>query len=77
MRDKHTQVNVAPSLRVKWRKFESNFTDADLMKIAKRKRLNIVAVISHCKAASGRDELINRLQNLIDVDVYGSCGNLE
>jgi hypothetical protein len=32
------------------------------------------AVISHCKAISGRDDYIKELQSFVDVDVFGNCG---
>jgi alpha-1,3-fucosyltransferase len=31
--------------------------------------------VSHCKAFSNRDLLAEKLQQFIDVDIYGKCGN--
>lgn len=33
--------------------------------------------VSHCGTISRRDELAEKLSNLIDVDIYGKCGKLK
>ena len=33
--------------------------------------------MSHCDAYSRRDEVAEELQQFIDVDIYGKCGNME
>lgn len=32
--------------------------------------------VSNCDAPSGRDQLTKKIQEFVDVDVYGDCGNL-
>jgi alpha-1,3-fucosyltransferase len=47
------------------------------MRIVKGKTKTAAQFISHCNAPSQRDQLVQKLQSLgIDVDIYGSCGNL-
>lgn len=77
IKDKKTNLVVAPSLDVKWKRFESNFTNLDLLQRAMLKRKGIVAVMSHCEAKSRRDILIKNLTKFMDVSVYGKCGNLK
>ena len=32
--------------------------------------------VSNCKSLSARNEFVNRLKTLIDIDIYGKCGNM-
>ncbi|KAH9384817.1 hypothetical protein HPB48_026835 [Haemaphysalis longicornis] len=34
-----------------------------------------VCAVSHCGAASGRDDYVKQLRKYVNVDVYGSCGD--
>ena len=41
------------------------------------KRKNIAWIVSHCKTDIKREEYVKKLQQYIDVDVYGNCGQLK
>ena len=34
-------------------------------------------IVSHCNTPSGRDQYVNSMTHIINVDIYGRCGNLE
>lgn len=73
--DRITDLKILPSPDVRWRPFERNFTDLKLINMTMtKKKKNIVAVISHCKALSKRDLVIRSLRKFIQIDVYGKCG---
>jgi alpha-1,3-fucosyltransferase len=46
------------------------------MEIIKRKSRTALWFVSQCNRNSGRDDLAKKLQKIIDVDIYGECGNL-
>lgn len=47
-----------------------------MLDIAKRKTKAAAWFVSHCNAFSKRDELARKLQEYVDVDIYGKCGTL-
>ena len=51
--------------------------DTDLMKanFAQGRSKLVAWFVSHCQAKSKRLEYVRHLQNYIDVDIYGKCGN--
>lgn len=42
----------------------------------RNKNRTVAWFVSHCNVFSHRDDLVRNLQEFIDVDVYGKCGNL-
>ncbi|XP_070490937.1 alpha-(1,3)-fucosyltransferase C-like [Chironomus tepperi] len=72
--DIETGAVVAPSKGAKWRKPEA-VHDPKVLKLIKSKSKMATWFVSHCKAFSNRDLLAKRLQQFIDVDIYGKCGN--
>uniref|UniRef100_A0A0N5ATZ6 Fucosyltransferase n=1 Tax=Syphacia muris TaxID=451379 RepID=A0A0N5ATZ6_9BILA len=46
-------------------------------KLIQKKSKAIAWFVSHCSTSSLRELYINELQKFIEVDVYGSCGNLK
>jgi hypothetical protein len=62
---------------VKWKRFDENYFDENFYNSVKFKSKNKMAIIvSHCKAPSRRNVLINKISEHFPVDVYGRCGNL-
>lgn len=74
--DIQTEVVVAPSKGVKWREPDKYFADENLLNFVKEKTKDVVWVASHCYAPSNRQFLIQEIQNYMNVDIYGKCGNL-
>jgi alpha-1,3-fucosyltransferase len=50
--------------------------DPDMHKIVTQKQKTAAWFVSHCDVDSKRNDLARKLQQYIDVEVYGSCGNL-
>lgn len=50
--------------------------EAHLVNYAASKTKMAAWFISNCRSMSGRDDMVDRLSELIQVDRYGSCGNL-
>ncbi|XP_070490575.1 alpha-(1,3)-fucosyltransferase C-like [Chironomus tepperi] len=74
--DKETGSIVAPSKYVKWREPEA-VDDPQLLKFIKQSKTKQAAwFLSHCGAKSFRDNLGTKIQEFMDVDIYGACGNL-
>lgn len=46
------------------------------MEIVLNKQKTAAWFVSHCNVFSKRDDLVKRIQEFIDVDVYGKCGTL-
>jgi hypothetical protein len=42
----------------------------------RNKKKSIAWIVSHCQTSSQRENYVNKLRKYIDIDVYGSCGNL-
>lgn len=51
-------------------------TDNEVLQLVKGKQKFAAWIVSHCNTFSGRDEFVRKLQEFIDVDVFGKCGNL-
>lgn len=51
--------------------------DSNLLQQAQHKTKTAAWFVSHCNAYSKRDELTQKLQEYIDVDIYGKCGTLQ
>lgn len=51
-------------------------SDSKLFDIVNNKSKSIAWFVSNCNAISGRDRLTQKLQEFVDVDVYGKCGTL-
>lgn len=51
-------------------------TDEKIFKLIKAKHRTAAWFVSHCKTDSKRDDVARNLQDFIDVDIYGQCGNL-
>jgi alpha-1,3-fucosyltransferase len=47
-----------------------------MLALAKGKQKTAAWFVSHCDTFSKRENLVEKLQNFIDVDVYGKCGTL-
>lgn len=47
-----------------------------MFEIIEKKRKTAAWFVSHCEVMSRRGELVNKLKQFIDVDVYGKCGTL-
>jgi hypothetical protein len=42
----------------------------------KNKKKSIAWIVSHCHTSSQRENYVRKLSKYIDIDIYGSCGNL-
>jgi alpha-1,3-fucosyltransferase len=51
--------------------------DPAVIELVKSKSKMAAWMVSHCNMHSGRDQLTKRLQEFIEVDIYGQCGTLE
>jgi Glycosyltransferase family 10 (fucosyltransferase) C-term len=60
-----------------FKNLSSHQVDNELLKLAKGKQKTAAWFASHCGVFSKRDELVEKLQEFIDVDVYGKCGSLK
>lgn len=52
-------------------------TDHKLLQLAQNKQKMAAWFVSNCDAFSKRELLAKKLQEFIDVDIYGKCGTLE
>ncbi|XP_055523455.1 alpha-(1,3)-fucosyltransferase C [Wyeomyia smithii] len=68
---------IAPNESPLWRSNWHTYTNATLLELATRKSKMGVQFVSHCGAFSRRDELVQQIQQLMEVDVYGKCGTME
>lgn len=50
--------------------------DKRLHSVFKRKSKAAAWFVSHCSVFSKREELVRKLQQYIDIDIYGKCGTL-
>ncbi|KAL7011759.1 hypothetical protein ACKWTF_014432 [Chironomus riparius] len=74
--DIETSSIVAPSRDVKWKKPEI-VDDPELLKFIKTSKTKMAAWFSsHCGVASNRENLAKKIQEFMQVDIYGKCGNL-
>jgi alpha-1,3-fucosyltransferase len=74
--DRETQHTVDPSTNVNWKNVDENFVDEKVLKLLTNKTKTAAWLVSHCKAPSKRDNLTQKLQHFIDVDIMGECGTL-
>lgn len=51
--------------------------DSAMLHFAAGKTKTAAWFVSHCNAFSKRDDLARKLQEFIDVDIYGDCGTLQ
>jgi alpha-1,3-fucosyltransferase len=72
--DLETQKVVNPSTNVNWKNIEENYANEETLKLVKNKTKTAAWLVSHCNAPSQRDNLTRKLQQFIDVDVFGDCG---
>uniref|UniRef100_A0A182QLS1 Fucosyltransferase n=1 Tax=Anopheles farauti TaxID=69004 RepID=A0A182QLS1_9DIPT len=69
---------IAPAVRPSWRNGYYEFANDSLTEIVSGKRKMAAQFVSHCGALSGRDRLVERMQQAgLEVDVYGACGTLK
>ncbi|KAL9880569.1 alpha-(1,3)-fucosyltransferase C [Glossina fuscipes fuscipes] len=74
--DKETEMRVAPAEFPQWRKQFVHENDDDFLKRLWPQKVKFSAwFVSHCNTLSEREELIKQLQQYIDIDIYGKCGN--
>ncbi|XP_068158833.1 alpha-(1,3)-fucosyltransferase C [Drosophila tropicalis] len=75
--DKETQAIVAPNRQPNWRKPPiSGWNDTQVWNLWPGKTKMITWFVSHCPTLSKREDLAKALQEYIEVDVYGKCGQL-
>lgn len=74
--DIQTRIIVAPSKEVEWEEPDKNFTDKYLLNFVKEKSKDLVWIVSDCIPPSNRQFLIQEIQDYMNVDIYGKCGNL-
>ncbi|XP_070490701.1 alpha-(1,3)-fucosyltransferase C-like [Chironomus tepperi] len=67
-------VIVAPSRNANWMEPE-NVTDPRILNIIKSKSKMAAWFVSRCKSFSNREVLTQKLQQFINIDIYGKCGN--
>lgn len=72
--DLETGKILDPSLNVDWKNPNENFVDDEILKFSMNKTKTAAWLVSHCNASSKRDDLTRKLQEFIDVDVFGECG---
>lgn len=73
--DKETEMRIAPAEFPQWRKQSLNVSDVIPKKLWPHKTKFAAWFVSHCNTLSGREILIKQLQQYIDIDIYGKCGN--
>ncbi|KAL7039315.1 hypothetical protein ACKWTF_009862 [Chironomus riparius] len=71
-----TNEVIAPSKSPYWKSPEDNFFDQDFLNIYLNKTKSIAWFVSKCNAHSKRQNLVQKMKELVDVDIYGKCGNL-
>ncbi|CAG9810440.1 unnamed protein product [Chironomus riparius] len=73
--DTEMRFFIDPLNLIKWRK-PTIVQDQTFINSIRTKKSKLSAwFVSNCKASSNRDLLANKLQNYMNVDIYGSCGN--
>jgi len=71
-----TEEVIAPSKNPQWLIPDDQFFDENYFKIYVNKTKSIAWFASNCEAFNKRQDLVKKMQQLIDIDVYGRCGNL-
>lgn len=71
-----TQEIIAPSKNPQWIEPDDQFFDENYMKIYENKTKSIAWFVSNCDAFNRRQDLVKKMQQFIDIDIYGKCGNL-
>lgn len=56
--------------------FIQHHLDNEIYSLVVRKQKTATWFVSHCEVASHREDLTRKLQQFINVDVYGKCGTL-
>lgn len=65
----------APNNRFAWRAKENLMKDSEYLEFAKSKTKTAVWFVSNCRTQSRRMEYVNRMKNIIDIDIYGRCSD--
>ncbi|XP_067641988.1 alpha-(1,3)-fucosyltransferase C [Eurosta solidaginis] len=73
--DIETGELVAPAIHAKWRQVPTDWNDTIIEQLWKGKSRMAAWFVSHCDTLSKREKLAEALQDHIDVDIYGKCGN--
>ncbi|XP_004525866.1 alpha-(1,3)-fucosyltransferase C [Ceratitis capitata] len=74
--DIETGEAVAPAVHTKWRTVPGDWNDTSVWQLWAGKTRMAAWFVSHCETLSKREKLAAALQEHIDVDIYGKCGNL-
>ncbi|XP_017119451.1 alpha-(1,3)-fucosyltransferase C [Drosophila elegans] len=74
--DIETDALVAPSVRPHWRRPPAAFNDSAIWNLWAGKTKMVAWFVSHCETLSKREILAKRLQEFVEVDIYGKCGTL-
>lgn len=74
--DLETNKIIEPSVNVNWEDPDETFNDAELVKIATNKTKTAAWIVSNCNAPSKRDNFTHKLQEFIDIEIYGECGTV-
>lgn len=70
---------IAPSIqKPNWKipTFEHLINNTKLLNLIQMKTKFAAWFVSHCNTISKRDDVVKILQEYVDVDIYGECGNL-
>ncbi|KAH8394478.1 hypothetical protein KR222_011369, partial [Zaprionus bogoriensis] len=76
--DTETGARVAPSLQPHWRQppAPGSWKDSEIHGLWPTKTKMATWFVSHCETLSQREQLAAALQQYVQVDIYGRCGNL-
>ncbi|XP_053949982.1 alpha-(1,3)-fucosyltransferase C [Anastrepha ludens] len=74
--DIETGELVAPAVHAKWRQVPVEWNETSVSQVWEGKTRMAAWFVSHCETLSKREKLAAALQEYIDVDIYGKCGNL-
>ncbi|KAG5684835.1 hypothetical protein PVAND_014046 [Polypedilum vanderplanki] len=80
--DIQTGQFIAPSKNANWQQPErvevtTTATDKSLNSVFMKKSKEAAWMVSHCNVFSKREDLVRKLQQYIDIDIYGKCGTLD
>lgn len=74
--DDFNGITISDALYLKFRYTFIIQTDSKLMEIVRNKQKTATWFVSHCNVFSRRDALVKKIQDFIEVDIYGKCGTL-
>ncbi|XP_036341944.1 alpha-(1,3)-fucosyltransferase C-like [Rhagoletis pomonella] len=75
LEDMETGEVVAPAVHTNWRQVPAEWNETSVWQLWKGKTRMAAWFVSHCETLSKREKLAAALQEYIDVDIYGKCGN--